>query len=168
MPMPLLPGGTADLRFEEPAAFRKMSRSLVETAVVAGVVIRVYRAIVLAHASGGWLYWLLVGGVGTVFFCAMVTAHLANYPTHRWAWRAPAFALVAVAAEMATSLLLIAAGREPAGSVRAEWSDWPGMAANALLYRGLAVCVWAAVLALGVVLARQLMRRRRAGVGSTR
>lgn len=167
MPMPLFPGGPGEMRFEEPAAFRRFSQSLVETAIVTGVVIRLYRALVLTQASSGLAFWLLVGGVGTFFFCAMVTAHLANYPVRRWVWRAPAFALVAVAAEMATSLLLIAAGREPAGSVRAEWGDWPRMAGNALLYRGVAICLWAAVLALGVNIAKQLMRRRRAGGRST-
>lgn len=159
MPMPLMPGSTVDLKFEEPAAFRRFSHSLVETALVTGVLIRLYRALVLTHASGGWMYWVFVTGVGTLFFCAMVTAHLANFPLRRWLWRAPVFAVLVVAAEMATSLLLIAIGREPWGSVRAEWSDWPSMAANALLYRGLAICLWAAVLALAVTVAKRVMRR---------
>lgn len=161
--LPLMPQTAPEIRFEEPAAFRKFSQSLVETAVVTGIAVRLYRALVLTHASGGWLYWVLVGGLGTFLFCAMVTAHLANYPLRRWLWRAPVFAVVVVAAEMATSALLIAIGREPAGSVRAEWSDWPSMAANALMYRGLAITAWAAVLAVGVNVAKRLMRRRHAG-----
>lgn len=161
--MPLLPHGAADLALEEPAAFRRFSRSLVEMAIVTGVLIRIFRAVVLAHSTGGWMYWAAVGTAGTLLFCAMVTAHLANFPVHRWLWRAPAFAAVMVAAEMATSLLLIGIGREPAGSVRAEWSDWPGMAANALLYRGLAVCAWAAVLALALSMVRRVSRGRRRG-----
>lgn len=159
--MPLFPRSTADLKLEEPPAFRRFSRSLVETAIVTGVLIRLYRAVVLTNSAGGWGYWALVITVGTFIFCAMVTAHLANFPVRRWLWRAPAFAAVAVTAEMATSLLLIAAGREPAGSVRAEWSDWPGMAANALLFRGLTTCAWAAVLALALWIVRRLSRGAR-------
>lgn len=159
--MPLFPRSTADLKLEEPPAFRRFSRSLVETAIVTGVVVRLYRAVVLTHSSGGWGYWAVVITIGTFIFCAMLTAHLANFPVRRWVWRAPAFAAVAVAAEMATSMLLIAAGREPAGSVRAEWSDWPGMAANALLFRGLATCGWAAVLALALWIVRRLSRGHR-------
>ncbi len=160
--MPLFPRSTVDnLKLEEPPAFRRFSRSLVETAIVTGVLIRLYRAVALTNSSGGWVYWAVVGTLGTLIFCAMVTAHLANFPVRRWVWRAPAFAAVAMAAEMATSLLLIAAGREPAGSVRAEWSDWPGMAANALLFRGLAVCAWAALLALALWMVRRLSRVNR-------
>ena len=159
--MPTAPRSTLELKLDEPAAFRRLSQSLVETAVVTGVIIRVYRAVVLANSTGGWMYWALAGTIWTLIFCAMVTAHLANFPVRRWVWRAPAFAAVMVAAEMITSLVLIAIGREPTGSVRAEWSDWPGMAANALLYRGLAVCGWAAVLALAVWLVRRVSRARR-------
>lgn len=159
--MPTAPRSTTELRLEEPAAFRRFSQSLVETAIVTGVVIRVYRAVVLANSEGGWMYWALVGGVGILILCAMVTAHLASFPVRRWTWRAPAFAAVMVAAEMMTSLVLIALGREPAGSVRAEWGDWPGMAANAMLERGLVVCGWAAVLAAAVWLVRRVSRARR-------
>lgn len=159
--MPLFPHSTADLKLEEPAAFRRFSRSLVEMAIVTGVLIRLYRAVVRTHGTGGWGYWVVVGIVGAVIVCAMVTAHLANFPVRRWVWRAPAFAAVTVAAAMATSLLLIAAGREPKGSVRAEWADWPGMAANALFIPGLAICAWAAVLALALWIVRRLSRRTR-------
>ena len=100
--LPLMPQTAPEIRFEEPAAFRKFTQSLVETAVVTGIAVRLYRALVLTHASGGWLYWVLVGVLGTFLFCAMVTAHLANYPLRRWLWRAPVFAVVVVAAEMAT------------------------------------------------------------------
>ena len=56
---------------------------------------------------------------------------------------------------MAISLLLIAVHREPEGSARAHFHDWPGMAIRFLLYSELTVCLWAAVLA-GVIL---LIRR---------
>ena len=144
--LPLMPQTAPEIRFEEPAAFRKFTQSLVETAVVTGIAVRLYRALVLTHASGGWLYWVLVGVLGTFLFCAMVTAHLANYPLRRWLWRAPVFAVVVVAAEMATSALLIAIGREPAGSVRAEWSDWPSTAAQAVIASPRYISAFAAML----------------------
>jgi hypothetical protein len=85
----------------------------------------------------------------------MVTAHLANFPLHQYLWRTPAFAGVEVAAEMVTSALLIAIGREANGTVRAHWDDWLGMSLNALLIRGTAIVVWSAILA-GIV---SLLRR---------
>ena len=75
----------------------------------------------------------LVLSYGAVFargliLLGMTTAHLANFPLRRWAWRAPLFAFVETAGEMATSLLLIALGREPEGTARADFHDWPSMA----------------------------------------
>ena len=61
----------------------------------------------------------------------------------------------------ATSLLLIAMHREPEGTARADFHDWPSMAVRFLLYSELIVCLWAAVLA-GVI---QLVRR--SGVRTT-
>jgi len=159
--MTFFPRSTVELRLEEPAAFRRFSHSVVETALVTGAIVRLYRALVLANDAGGWGYWVTTGVVGVAFVCAMVTAHLANYPVRRWLWRAPAFAGLAVVGEMLTSLLLIWAGREPAGSARATFADWPGMAANALLYRGLGIGLWAAVLAAAVEIVRHVRPRRR-------
>jgi hypothetical protein len=88
----------------------------------------------------------------------MLTAHLANYPLHQYLWRAPAFTGIEVVAEMATSALLIALGREANGSVRAHWDDWPGMALNALLLRGLIFIGW------GLILAAVVKLVQRAGV----
>ena len=141
------PRQTIEIRLEEPKAFRKLSFSLLEMAVITGVLLRLYRSLTLSHDSSSWLY---IGGtvaVGMVFLVGMATAHLANYPLHQWLWRAPAFWLVEVAAEMATSLLLIWAGREPTGTVRAHFVEWPGMVARTLLWRGLAIVMWALFLA---------------------
>jgi hypothetical protein len=124
-------------------------------AIVTGIVVRVFRVLALTHGSNNWLY---IGGVfalGTIFLLGMVTAHLANYPLHQYLWRAPSFAAIEVAAEMAASALLIAVGREPNGTVRAHWDDWVGMGLNALVMRGLAIVFWGLVLA-GVV---HLVRR---------
>ena len=144
------PRQTIQLHLEEPRAFRRFSFSLVEMALVTGVLVRLYRVLILTHGSNHWLYLTGVSAIGLIFFIGMATAHLANYPMRQYVWRAPMFALVEVAAEMGTSALLIALGREANGTVRAHWDDWVGMGLNALLYRGLGVIVWALILA-GVV-----------------
>jgi len=144
------PRQTIELKIEEPKAFRRISFSLVEMAVITGVLVRVYRVIVLTHGSNNWLY---IGGtitLGLLFFLGMVTAHLANYPLHQYVWRGPAFALIEVLSEMVVSALLIAVGHEANGTVRAHWDDWLGLGLQALLYRGLAIVIWTLLLA-GVI-----------------
>lgn len=144
------PRQTIELKIEEPKAFRRISFSLVEMAAITGVLVRVYRVVVLTHGSNNWLY---IGGtitLGLLFFLGMVTAHLANYPLHQYVWRGPAFALIEVLSEMAVSALLIAVGHEANGTVRAHWDDWLGLGLQALLYRGLAIVIWTLLLA-GVI-----------------
>src|SRR4051812_4620928 len=145
------PRQTIELRLEEPKAFRRFSFSLVEMAIVTGILVRLYRVFILTHGSNHWLYLAGVSVVGVLFLLGMLTAHLANYPLHQYVWRAPMFAIVEVAAEMATSALLIALGKEANGTVRAHWDDWIGMTLNALLIRGLAIVLWGLILA-GVIL----------------
>ncbi len=149
------PNQTIEFKLEEPRAFRRFSFSLVEMAIVTGVLVRVVRLVALTHGSNNWFYLGGVLAIGAIFLLGMLTAHLANYPLQEYLWRAPLFALIEVTAEMATSALLIAVGREANGTVRAHWDDWLGMSLNALLYRGLAIVVWGLILA-GVV---QLVRR---------
>jgi hypothetical protein len=138
---------TTTMRIEEPKAFRRFSLSLVEMALITGVLVRVYRSLVLTHAASGFGYIAATMTLAIVFVIFMATAHLANYPLHHWLWRAPAFAGLEVVGEMATSLLLIWLGREPNGTVRAHFSDWPSMAMRAALYRGLTVVLWSLILA---------------------
>ena len=146
----LFPLRTATMRIEEPRAFRRFSLSLVEMALITGVLVRVYRSLVLTHGTTGFGYIAGTMAVAIVFIVFMATAHLANYPLHHWLWRAPAFAGLEVVGEMVTSLLLIWLAREPNGTVRAHFNDWPAMAMRVALYRGLIVVLWSLVLA-GVV-----------------
>lgn len=148
------PRKTIERRLEEPKAFRKLSLSLVEMAIVTGILLRLYRVLVFTHVLNNWLFGAAVA-LGAVFLLGAVAAHLANFPLHQYFWRAPLFALIEVAAEMATSAVLIALRHERNGSVPAHWDDWPGMSLNALLERGVPIVVWGLVLA-GVV---QLVRR---------
>ena len=152
------PRQTLEFKFEEPKAFRRISFSLIEMAVITGILVRVYRVVVLTHGSNNWLY---IGGtitLGVVFLLGMLTAHLANYPLHQYPWRGPAFAIVEVVAEMAVSALLIAVGHEANGTVRAHWDDWVGLGINALLFRGLAIVIWTLLLAGVIQIVRRVVR----------
>lgn len=151
------PRHTIELRLEESKAFRRLSFNLVEMGLLTGIVLRLYRSVALTHGSSSWLYFGGTLALGLAFVCAMATAHLANYPLRKWVWRAPAFALAAVIGEMATSLLLIWADREPQGTARAGFHDWPGMALNAFWTRELVICAWALLLAAIVTLVRRTM-----------
>lgn len=152
------PKHTIHWHIEEPTVLRRFSLSLWEMALITGVVLRLYRAVVLNYGATTWI-WLAALGVGVLLFCAMATMHLANYPMRRWVWRAPLFALLEVTSESVTSLLLIWLGREPQGSARAEWSDWPSMAAGTLFTRELTVLAWTAVLAVVVTVVRRVVLR---------
>jgi hypothetical protein len=155
------PRTTNEIRSDEPSAFRALTLSVVEMGLVTGVVLRIFRSLVLTHGSNSWLYLGGMFAIGVVFLCATAMMHLANYPLRRWAWRAPAFGVLVAAGEMATSLLLIVAGREPTGTVRAELADWPAMATSALLFRLTAVCGWALLLAGAVMVARSALAATR-------
>jgi hypothetical protein len=140
---------------EEPPAFRRLSLSLVEMALLTGVVLRVLRALAFTHGRVSWLFYGLLFVLGTVVLVGMTTAHLANFPVRAWSWRAPLFALVEVIGEMGTSLLLIALRREPEGTARADFHDWPSMSMRALLQSELTICLWALILAAAIVFVRR-------------
>jgi hypothetical protein len=149
------PRHTIEWHMEEPPAFRRLSLSLAEMALLAGVVLRLLRALSFTHGRVSWLYYGLVFVVGTIVLLGMTTAHLANFPVRAWLWRAPLFALVEVAGEMATSLLLIALRREPEGTARAAFHDWPSMSLRALLQSELLICLWALLLAATIIFVRR-------------
>ena len=155
------PRQAVEWRLEEPAAFRKLSLSLVEMGVITGVVLRLYRALLLSLA--GQPGWLVVGvgvGVGAALLVGMATLHLGNFPVHRWLWRAPAFGLVAAVAEVATSYALTLLGREPLGTGRAVTADWWAMVPFVLVSRVLTVVGFALVLALVVQAVRVWLLRQ--------
>ena len=138
------------LAVEEPAAFRRLTLSLAEMALITGVVLRLLRAVTFATGRANWAVFGASILAALVILVGMTTAHLANFSLQRWLWRAPLFALVTTFGAMATSLLLIALRREPEGTARADFHDWPSMTLRFLLYSELTVCLWALVLA-GVI-----------------
>lgn len=158
------PRQTIDWRaVEEPAAFRRLSLSLVEMGLITGVVLRLLRAVTFTTGRVNWAVFGASILVALLILVGMTTAHLANFSLQRWVWRAPLFALVTTLGAMATSLLLIAMRREPEGTARADFHDWPSMTLRFLLYSELTVCLWALVLA-GVI----YMIRRWGRVGERR
>jgi hypothetical protein len=149
------PRHTVEWRLEEPQAFRRLSLSLVEMALLAGIVLRLLRALAFGAGRTSWLFYGAAFVVGTLILLGLTTAHLANWTIRSWLWRAPLFALVESAGEMGTSLLLIALRREPEGAARADFGDWPHMALRALVQSELSICLWAALLAGVIVFIRR-------------
>ncbi len=131
---------------QEPAVFTRIARSPLELALITGVVMRIFRALVLTSGSSSSSYLGAALVLGTLFLLGMATLHLGRFPVREWPYRAPLFAIFETTGEMAMSLVLIALHREPWGTARAEFSDWQPMATGVLFWRLLAVCVWALLL----------------------
>ena len=149
------PRQTVEWHLEEPAAFRRLSLSLVEMALLTGIVLRLLRAFAFTHGRASVIVSIGAVVVWGLILVGMATAHLANFPLRRWAWRAPLFGVVETAGEMLTSLLLIWLGREPNGTARAHFRDWPSMSARALLQSELTLCLWMLLLAGIIILVRR-------------
>ena len=131
---------------EEPAAFARVARSPVELALITGVVIRLFRAVVLTHGNATTSYLGAALVLGSLFLLGMATLHLGRFPVREWPWRAPLFAVFETAGEMIVSFGLIALHREPWGTARAEFVDWQAMATGVVFWRVLGVSVWALLL----------------------
>lgn len=148
-------------KLEEPKAFRRLTQSLVEMALITGVLFRLYRALFMtAGPASNWVYLAVAFGIGAAFIFGMATLHLGNFTLRKWVVRAPLFAAVEAVAESLTSLALILARREPMGSERASLGDWPEMAVTILVWRVGSVIVFAALLAGVVQFVRYMLLRR--------
>lgn len=160
--MPLLRPTAMLTALEEPAFFRRVSLSLVLMALLAGAGLRFYRAIVIEF---GWSdSWLWIAGTfigGAVFLFLMATLHLGNYSVRAWAWRAPLFAAVEAATEIAVSLALTLSGLERIGSVTATIEDWQSTSMRILFYRLVGITLFAVILALVSTVVRLLLIPRR-------
>ncbi len=137
---------TSEWDLEEPATFTRIARSPVELALITGVVMRLFRAVVLTHGEATSTYLGAALVLATLFLLGMATLHLGRFPVREWPWRAPLFAIFETAGEMLVSLVLISLHREPWGTARAEFTDWQPMAIGVLFWRLLAVCFWALLL----------------------
>jgi len=156
---------SAGLTLREPPAFSRLARSIVEMALVTGVVVRLYRAVVVTHASGLSLGALFLAGAG--FVLLMATVHLSRFPLREWIWRAPAFAALESGFESIVSLCLTAAHREPLGTGAATLRDWPAIAGTILARHVIVISLFALVLAVIVKLVRyRLLKREHAAWSS--
>lgn len=151
------PVKTVAFKLDDTRAFRRLAFSIVEMAVVTGVVLRVYRALALSVAGTNAALLVLSFAIGFVVLFGMVTLHLGNFTIRRWAWRAPLFGFIEAAAESLTSLGLIAIHREPLGSARATFADWPGMVGSIFSWRVASIVLFALVLAGVIQMARMAM-----------
>jgi hypothetical protein len=162
----LFPRHTVEWKLEEPAAFRRLTLSLVEMAILTGLVVRLLRAIILTGVGPNW-WW--VGGTWAllaVILCLSAAAHLSNYPVRQWFWRVPAFVGVEVLTEMLVSLALMALGREAIGTSRAHYHDWPQLAMSTLKWRLTIVIGFAFVLAAVVQTVRYFLLRHEHRAGT--
>lgn len=130
----------------------------IEPAGITGLVLRVYRALVLSAAMGaGWIAFVSGLTFGVLVLCAVLTWHLGNFPIRRWPMRVFAFVIIEVTAELGMSSLLIGFKRERFGSRVATWGDWWPMAGQTLVERGIVLVLFAGVLAATVQLVRRSM-----------
>lgn len=158
---PLFPQVTGTFKLEEPPALRRFSMSIVGMAVTVGVVLRLYWALVLTEGPNDSL--MFAGGMFALRLIVLfgaVALHLGNFTLRHWVWRAPAFAALEAVAEALTALLLIKLNREPMGSARASFADWPSLAAGTLFWRVTAVVLFALILAGVVQLVRYALIKR--------
>ena len=144
------PFKSSEWDLEEPAAFARIARSPFELAIITGVVIRLFRALVLTHGEATTSFLAASLVLGTLFLLGMATLHLGRFPVREWPYRAPLFAIFETVGEMIVSLILIALHREPWGTARAEFVDWQAMATGVVFWRVLGVSVWALLLGLTV------------------
>jgi hypothetical protein len=139
---------------------RAFSLRTIELAGLTGVLLRLFRAVVLGTSG---LFVLVTGVVaGVIFLCGMLTWHLGNYPLRHWPMRLMGFAIVEITAELGMSTLLIAFGRERYGSGIATWIDWWPMAGNTAVGRIVVLGLYALVLAGTVKLVRRMVDKREA------
>jgi hypothetical protein len=157
--MPAFPRHSIAWRFEERTLLQRVTQSLPAYGLGIGVVARLFRWAALAlWAPVGWPAVLGTIIVGLVIIAGLATGHFANYSVRSWRWRAPALAAFIALGESATSLLLIILGKELGGRALMTIADWPGAAINILLTRELAVCAYAAVLAIVVITLRDRIK----------
>lgn len=138
---------------------RSISRSALVVAGATGVVVRLFRAVVLTQQSfESWPVFLISLVLGVVLLCGMLTLYLSNYPIRRWL--RPWFTFLAIewAAEMLVSTVLIALRAEPLGSELATWGDWLTIAGQTLLERVLVLGSYAGLLAVAMWLVTRRSR----------
>lgn len=144
------------------SAWRKLTISLVEMAVLTGVGLRLLRALAYSHGPAESLLYIGAAiALGIIILLGSTTLHLSNFTIRHWWWRAPLFAFVEFAAEMITSWVLIRFAREPWGATgRASMEDFANMASETFLWRMIPICSFVLFLALVVHGIRSVLAKR--------
>jgi hypothetical protein len=137
---------------------RAFALRTIEPAGITGVVLRLWRTVLLSSDSA----LLVVLGIlaGAAFLCAMLTWHLGHYPLRRWPARALAFLLTEVTIELGMSSMLIVFRLERLGSTVAGFRDWWTLAAQTIWQRTLVVLLFTLLLALVVQFVRRVVDQR--------
>jgi hypothetical protein len=151
---------TGAIRVREPAAFARLAKSLLEIALVTGIIARLYRMLVLSRANSPTNAAIALT-FGALFLLLMASVHLSRFPIRDWLWRAPAFAAAEGVFESLASLILIAIGREPLGSNgAAHFTDWTGIAIHTVVWRVVTISLFALLLAGVVKWVRYMILRK--------
>ena len=145
---------------EEPPVFRRLSVAAWPLPLLAGVIVRLARALVYASESTSVLTPFLYGALLIFVACGALTAHIGNFTVRHWPWRVLRFAALEAAAESLVSLGLILAGVEQLGSDPATTAQWPTMAVTILRDRIILLVLYAAVLAALVEFVRFAVYKR--------
>ena len=164
--MPLLRAtvvmGAPDEPIPPPPLHRRFSLNVVFMAVLAGAMLRTYRAGVLQF---GWSNsWTWIAGtfiVGMAILFVIATLHLGNYPVRSWLWRAPVFAIIEALTEVSVSLALTLLGLERIGSLIATVQDWQASAIWMTSTRILGILIFSLALALVSTLVRLVLLPRK-------
>lgn len=145
---------------DEPPVFRRLSVAAWPLPLVAGVVVRLIRALVFASGSTSVLTPIIYGALLVFVACGALTAHIGNFTVRHWIWRVPVFALLEALAESLVSLGLIVAGVEQLGSEPATTAQWPTILVTILRDRMVLLALYAAILAAVVEFVRFAVLKR--------
>jgi len=157
--LPLFPRQTERLTAED-ALPRRFAHSLAGTAIITGVLVQSFRAVMVRLGAAHSNLLLVAGLTGVLaILLAFTTLHLGSHPVHQWKWRAPLFALIESAASMVMTGLLIAMHAEVIGTERAHWSDWFTLATRIFFWHMLTILFFALVLGVTVQWVRFAMLR---------
>ena len=145
----------------EPPAVLRFSRFLLPMAIVTGVLVRLYRDVLLASTtSSSWAFLIITYLGQPIILLGLATAHLGNYPIKHWLWRVPLFGFTAGLAEAGMSGLLIAAHFERMGTAVAHGHEWSGIAIFTVAVDTIIVIVFGLVLAAVMQVIRFALLKR--------
>ncbi|MEY4608627.1 MAG: hypothetical protein RL625_844 [Gemmatimonadota bacterium] len=140
---------------------QKLALNVVFMAMLTGFALRVYRNLILNYGWSDSWFWIagtFLGQVAILFL--LTTLYLGNYHAKSWLWRAPLFATIVAATEVAVSYGMLRAGLERIGSLPATFEDWQGLAIRLITVRLTLIPLYALALAIVSTVVRWLILPR--------